>query len=451
MSSQNPAQQFPFEHLGSQIARNDYNFQSILNGLIEWDSTDNSTVTIRLMTDTDPYYFDYAIPSKVTVQNAQTGVGSVQLDSVVADSLYASIPSFNFAGDIVDFSIIINNSSGSSTSWKLFYEPVSEDAGTLATDGVYQIEIAEFESPNVFTLEKTISGYRLEYAAKRYFIRPNTNDADGVDITVAVRTQENIPDTPYNRSVGVFDTVNYVQYPTNENSKWTDTVEYVTDEGRSISEIQDYTAKMVFDHTDPNAKTVNFLNYEGPDLDQGLAVYLPIRSGGIKPVDGYTFEFNLRIWPDPSYTNALTVDHIINKAQIYFYSINDLDCISSPGNPIARFSMARMTNFYIWAENIAIPDKPVSYYVSFIYSKELDSWLLLDMNQLNDHVFVGPVGFVDPLGHTFNELGSNGDYIGYETCAFPTYTDPFSNIDLTRYSENPDRNTGDSTFHRRLT
>jgi hypothetical protein len=58
---------FPLEKLGSDIARNNYNYQSILNGLIEWNNTNDDTVLIRLTKDTDPWYEDYEIPSKKNI------------------------------------------------------------------------------------------------------------------------------------------------------------------------------------------------------------------------------------------------------------------------------------------------------------------------------------------------------------------------------------------------
>ena len=58
---------FPLEKLGSDIARNEFNYQSILNGLIAWDKSTDDTVTIRLTKDTDPYYEDYTIPTKSAV------------------------------------------------------------------------------------------------------------------------------------------------------------------------------------------------------------------------------------------------------------------------------------------------------------------------------------------------------------------------------------------------
>ena len=38
---------FPLEKLGSDLARNDFNYQSILRGLIEWDRTNDDIVNYK--------------------------------------------------------------------------------------------------------------------------------------------------------------------------------------------------------------------------------------------------------------------------------------------------------------------------------------------------------------------------------------------------------------------
>jgi hypothetical protein len=56
--------------------------------------------------------------------------------------------------------------------------------------------------------------------------------------------------------------------------------------------------------------------------------------------------------------------------------------------PIAKFSMARTTNFYMFGENVSIPDKPVCYRATFTYSSVEKRWMVTDYYQLPDHIFV---------------------------------------------------------------
>jgi hypothetical protein len=117
--------------------------------------------------------------------------------------------------------------------------------------------------------------------------------------------------------------------------------------------------------------------------------------------------------------------------------VRDNDC----GNPIAKFSLARTTNFYVFGENIAIPDKPVCYRATFIYSALENKWITLDYYQLPDHVFVGPIGFIDMQNpanlllhnHVIGNVSPSVQFIGYETAGFPIFQDPFSNKDLTPF------------------
>jgi len=255
--------------------------------------------------------------------------------------------------------------------------------------------------------------------------------------------------SPYGRSVGLFPTSNYSYYPESNMNMWkTGNIYGPTNTNISATARQDYSATMVFNHVSPStAKTINFINYDGPDLDQGLCIYLPVEvalnpSEISYPEDGFTFEFFIRIWPNANYTGGVTRDHIINKSQVYVYSATTLSAI--PENncsvPIAKFSMARTTNFYMFGENVSIPDKPVCYRATFVYSATQQKWITLDYYQLPDHVFIGPVGWIDPQNPANLDINNdvmpsnpNPTYVGYETAGFPLFQDPFSNNDLSPF------------------
>ena len=266
-----------------------------------------------------------------------------------------------------------------------------------------------------------------------------------IEFSVNVKIKE--PSSIYQKSVGVFNTSNYSSWPAQEIPIWSGFVEG-TDTDIPVNQRQKYSAVMIFDHTRMDiAKTVNFINYDGPDLDQGLCIYLPSEvdigdTGLAYPEDGFAFDFFFRIWPNPSYTNDITRDHVVNKAQIYVYNALNRESVinDSCDMPIAKFSMARTTNFYMFGSNISIPDKPVCYRATFMYSASEKRWLTVDYYQLPDHIFVGPVGFIDPQSPANRDLnvnvGTNNPnplHIGYETAGFPLFQDPFSNADLTPY------------------
>lgn len=232
--------------------------------------------------------------------------------------------------------------------------------------------------------------------------------------------------TEDNGGLAIFDTANYAEWP-GTTPKWSPGHNYSTDVTKGINDKQNYSATMIFDHANPNCKECNIVNYDGPDLDQGLIIYLPVESMQddkiVYPKNGRTFEFLFRIWPNPAYNGHETADLIINKAQIYVYSVpsrNALDCHPAP---IAKFSMARLTNFYVFSENIAVPNRPVLIKAKFVYSEEEKTWKTYDYYQLPDCIFLSPNGFVDP------SRPSDETY-GVETAGFPLVQDPFSNYDL---------------------
>ena len=284
----------------------------------------------------------------------------------------------------------------------------------------------------------------------------DTVSGSGTDIILKISARYKEPSSIYQKSVDLFSTSNYSYYPDADRAIWDTTTTYgPTDTAVGITNRQDYSAVMIFDHARPDvSKTVNFINYDGPDLDQGLCVYLPVEvdvgdDGIATPEDGFTYEFFFRIWPNAALTDSTTRDHIVNKSQIYVYSSLNRENIASDicGTPIAKFSMARTTNFYMFGENVSIPDRPVCYRATFVYSESQNKWCTLDYYQLPDHVFVGPVGFINPQSpanldinnDVIGNINPNASNIGYETAGFPLFQDPFSNPDLTPY-----RITGDA-------
>lgn len=273
-----------------------------------------------------------------------------------------------------------------------------------------------------------------------------------VNIGIEGNTKYKMPDSTYARRVGVYNTANYTMFPYSTADVWADGRECTYDPNIPITERQGYSASMVFDHSREDVTTVNYINYDGPDLDQGLCIYLPVHgetddgNGENTPEDGYTFDFFFRIWPTPAYNGQSTNDLILNKAQIYVYSVDNADEAKRGActlNPLAKFSMARLTNFYVYDENVGVPNRPVMYRATFVYAKGEEGsdgqWKLFDYYQLPDHVFIGPVGFVDPTDTTgegvTNDSRPGNDYKGYETAGFPMFADPFEKTSLTPVQE----------------
>lgn len=232
--------------------------------------------------------------------------------------------------------------------------------------------------------------------------------------------------TEDNGGLYIFDTSNYAEWP-GTTPKWTMGHNYYTDPNLGVKDTQNYTATMIIDHANPNCKQCNIVNYDGPDLDQGLAIYLPVEStvNGkiVYPKNGRTFEFLFRIWPNAAYNGHETADLIINKAQIYVYSLPERKNVSCHGAPIAKFSMARLSTFHVFSENIAVPNRPVLYKAKFVYSADEKEWKTYGYYQIPDCIFLSPGGFIDPT------MRSNDTY-GVETAGFPLVQDPFSMYDM---------------------
>lgn len=265
-----------------------------------------------------------------------------------------------------------------------------------------------------------------------FLLRSNSHEVSSVNAiaNLAVMEGESEP----HKGLKIFSTCNYSQWPENSSSVWLTGTDY--------SNSSSYNAKMVFHHASDDVKMCNIINYDGPDLDNGLTIYLPVNDlitgtngepAYSEPQDGAVFEFLFRIWPNAEYNGASSADLIINKAQIYVCSVkrsNELD----NARVLAKFSMARLTNFYLWAENVAVPNRPVFYKAKFIYSRELKDWRTYDYYQIPDHMFLSPKGFVDPSVRNDSaggdSYGNDGPFSGVQTAGFPLMQDPFGGLNM---------------------
>ena len=269
-----------------------------------------------------------------------------------------------------------------------------------------------------------------------YIFRNIDKEISGDHTSISVTGNIAITGTssPQPTGVNVLQTSNYANWPEHTSSKWLDGSSYRTLDSISAFGKQDYSAVMVFKHfgDEEHFRYKNIINYDGPDLDQGLCIMLPVKitdsqSVMHEPADGMVLEFMFNIWPNHKYDGRTVNDLIINKSQIYVYSVPDYTEYLLNGftartvEPIAKFSMARLTNFYIFAENVGVPDRPVCYKARFIYSKKEARWKTYDYYQLPDHIFLSPNGFVDP---------SQPEAYGVQTGGFPLYQNPFSSYDL---------------------
>lgn len=327
--------------------------------------------------------------------------------------------------DYTDAAMYMYIGDGATKADDAAFTPFDTD-GNLDEDNWYGpimlVPVVDFEQSSVLhhTPSTDIRGYILQ-----------SKSPDRGQVSVLANTAIREGSSEPHRGVNVFSTCNYVNWPNNRASVWRTGIDYSTSDS--------YTAKMMFHHADDSTKTNNIINYDGPDLDCGLAIYLPAEdvvrgpngeAALVEARDGAMFEFMFRIWPNPEYNSAETPDLIINKAQIYVYTVPRADN-EDGAEIVAKFSMARLTNFYVWAENIAVPNRPVFYKAKFIYSRNSKEWRTYDYYQVPDHIFLSPKGFVDPSDREDDGVyGNDHPYTGVQTAGFPLMQDPFGGMDL---------------------
>ena len=54
----------PLERITGDVAISQFNYESIMNALVQWDNSRNDSITVRLATRTEPYFVDYVIHTK---------------------------------------------------------------------------------------------------------------------------------------------------------------------------------------------------------------------------------------------------------------------------------------------------------------------------------------------------------------------------------------------------
>ena len=278
------------------------------------------------------------------------------------------------------------------------------------------------------------------------FVLRNIGTSESSDKThISVMCTVSIPGEPSEQPTGVnvLSTSNYMNWPEFSATKWYEDSSFQTNAALTSYDKQDYSAVMVFKHfgDEEHYRYKNIINYDGPDADQGLCILLPVTitdedNVTHDPADGSMIDFLFNIWPNHKYDGRSVNDLIINKSQIYVYSVPDYSEYKINGftpntvEPIAKFSMARLVNFYVFSENVGVPDRPTVYKARFIYSKAEKRWKTYDYYQFPDHIFLSPHGFVDP---------SDPKAYSVQTAGFPLFQNPFSSFDLSAIHVDPEK------------
>ena len=400
------------EEITSDIAKAMANYEAILNGLVTWNTTDNQNVTVRLMTDSDPFFVDYTFPSrsastKTAIRMLSPDVrgggfdalNALEMPAVMSDtvtlrfsevsypaaqwSLYENAMAYKEDGEAsVDypehvfvnvkglnssdpdayvkvlttvavpsgtaFALGVNcckavatwTASQDTSYWKKGMLALASGGGTL---GAYALTgIAGNISPAYDTenwtrvadvldamqanttvrkngaylfsesgaddySDASIYVYLGEDTAKQgstpnpksnkqYWMGPYTlipvktfgsstiyrshpttdicgyilqskGSAYPVEVNVLPGQAIAGGDSEPGKGLGVFNTCNYVSWPSSNTPVW--------HSGRKYGYGDGYTAEMVFHHSSADVKMTNIINYDGPDLDRGLAIYLP--------------------------------------------------------------------------------------------------------------------------------------------------------------------------------
>ena len=120
----------PLEHLTADLAKARFNYESILNGLVEWNDSKLTNVTVRLMCDTEPGFVDYTFPTK----RSSEGNGGNVADPYSWENSYsyaqrypvsAMISEDPLNNDKIDVRITVNEAAES--TWKLCASAVLYD------------------------------------------------------------------------------------------------------------------------------------------------------------------------------------------------------------------------------------------------------------------------------------------------------------------------------------
>lgn len=399
-------QKYPFEALTSHITRSNANYHAVFGALQEWSKSTANSVDVTLNSNVPPYFVTYSIPTKSSMRSGANSAsefsGSVAINDIIC---YTSVAALQ--GQVLSYAF---NVSVQASEWDVVIEYTDLSRDVVARRGAASGAIMSGDYRTSAT--KLVKGVFVQ--AKAAYT--------GVSAKLVCGVRESLPATPYSRSTAFFQSSDFRQWPYDRGAIWSGLkVPVSRDLTLGPATPQKYSAAMVFDHASSDVKSVNFIRYDGPDLDQGLCIYLPVMSGGVLPSDNYTFEFHFSIYPTLGYTGTAEPTLTANKSHIYIYNVPNMDCFSSIP-PMARLGQNRVLSYKVNEGNITVPNKPTNWYVKVAFSANMGKWMIVNLNQLPDHVLL-PTGFVDPV---------NGTLGAYQSSRLPTYQDPFGAYTLTQ-------------------
>ena len=131
----------PLEHVTGDIAISQYNYESIMNGLVQWNMSKMDNVTIRVATRTEPYFVDYVIPTKYFYDRTYGGLAS---DKFLPAGGYAYVnrEKLSVAKDD-NMSIRVNVDDRGDTLWAIYADVTTYDEydRTASNDGTVTLSV----------------------------------------------------------------------------------------------------------------------------------------------------------------------------------------------------------------------------------------------------------------------------------------------------------------------
>ena len=136
----------PLERITGDVAISQFNYESIMNALVQWDNSRNDSITVRLATRTEPYFVDYVIHTKYYYDKNYGVINSAVLLQPNGFAYKNRLQMVVSEDESV--TLRINTVNNGNTTWRLYEDVIVTDEFDTIDEGQSSDHISYIKQAN---------------------------------------------------------------------------------------------------------------------------------------------------------------------------------------------------------------------------------------------------------------------------------------------------------------